>query len=168
MLCHPALFPAEPACNSKRKALLAQEHVSAVARSDRPDRVILREMANEALLGIKLAFGMQALHEIRRIAKHIHGNLPHSRHNSHIQNNINAVGYFNADLAEFRESGTHDIRNHVHRSALHAALKEGSELCVSRALLHPVVRRSCVFLFGCTNKCKMFHSCNIVFRCSMI
>ncbi len=46
VLGHPALLVAQKAGHSKRKALLSQKRVSTVARTEGPDRVIKREVAD--------------------------------------------------------------------------------------------------------------------------
>ena len=48
----------------KRQALLPQQHVAAVVGADRDDRVVLREMGDEAALGINVEHAVQALGEL--------------------------------------------------------------------------------------------------------
>ena len=55
VLGEPALAPPEVARDPERQALLAEQRVAAVAGADAPDRVVLREVADEAAVGSRSA-----------------------------------------------------------------------------------------------------------------
>ena len=52
VLGEPALPASEVAADAERQALLAEEHVAAVAAADAPDRVVLREVADVSSLRV--------------------------------------------------------------------------------------------------------------------
>ena len=60
VLGEPALLPREIRADAQRETFLAQQHVAAVTGADRNDRVVLREMADEAALGIHIEQRMHA------------------------------------------------------------------------------------------------------------
>src|SRR5208282_167778 len=68
VLGEPAFVAAERTCDSKRETFLAEQCVAAVAAADRDDRVVLREVANQAALGIKIERAMNSAIEIARLA----------------------------------------------------------------------------------------------------
>ena len=70
MLRKPAFFAAQLARDSQREAFLAQQRVAAVTAADRPDRVVLRKMTDEAALRIEIERAMQAAIEISGLAEH--------------------------------------------------------------------------------------------------
>ena len=100
MLCLPALFAAKVGSNAECKALLAEQHVSAVARVNGDDRVILRELADIALLFIDLALAVQAAHPVVAVAKRFQHILANASHDGHVEHNIDRVGQLDADLGE--------------------------------------------------------------------
>src|SRR4030095_1609459 len=59
MLGEPALLLAELAGNPQRETFFCQQRVTAIARADAPDGVILRIMTNEAALDVEIGLGMQ-------------------------------------------------------------------------------------------------------------
>ncbi len=64
VLGEPALLAREPASETQRHALLAEQGVSAIPRADRPDRVLFGEMDDEAAIGAEIAERVQAAREI--------------------------------------------------------------------------------------------------------
>ena len=69
MLGQPALLAREPARQSQRHALLAEQRIAAVARPDRPDGVLLGEVHDEAPLRAEIAERVQASRELARAAR---------------------------------------------------------------------------------------------------
>ena len=65
VLGQPALFAREIGTDPQRETFLAQQHVAAVTRTDRNDRVVLREMADQAALRIHIEHGMHAAIQFR-------------------------------------------------------------------------------------------------------
>ena len=60
VLGEPALFFREIGSDPKGETFLAQEHIAAVTGADRDDGVVLREVADPAVLGIDLEKRMDA------------------------------------------------------------------------------------------------------------
>src|SRR5207253_10129040 len=79
VLGEPALFLSEVAADAKRETLLAEKNVAAVARATRPARVVLREVADEASLGIAVEHRVQAAIEVVRLAEHGERRATHAR-----------------------------------------------------------------------------------------
>ena len=88
MLSHPALFPALIGSDTQSEALLAEQNVSAVSGVDRDYCVILRELADVALLGIDIAGSMQSAYPVVRVAKNVKDLGADAGHDSHVENNI--------------------------------------------------------------------------------
>ena len=148
---HPSLRPSQLAI-LQRETFLAEQRVAAVAAADRPDRVVLREMADEAPLGIEIERAMQSAVEIVGIAQHFERRAAHPRHDSHAERDIDAVGDFDADLGERRAERTHHVRNDVHRAAAHRAVEQRAELAVGLVRRHPVVGDAGVVLGRCADE----------------
>ena len=118
MLGHPAFLPAHPACQPQREALLAEQRVAAVAGADAPDQLLLGEVQDVARLGIEVADGVQARHELAAVLlERVHRHLAHARHDAHIGDDVGAIGDLDADLGVRRASGAHQVGDDVHRAA---------------------------------------------------
>ena len=107
MLGEPAFLMAELASDTQSQAFFRQQRVAAIARADAPDRIVLRVMTNEAALDVEVGLGMQTTCKIVGIAQMIERDLAHARHDAHVEHDIDAVGYLNADFAERRAPGAH-------------------------------------------------------------
>ena len=139
VLREPAFLLAEVAADAEREALLPEEDVAAVAGADGPDRVVLREVADEAALRVAVERGVQAAVEVVRVAEHVERDATHAGHDPHVEHDVDAVGQLDADLRHLRAGRSHDVRHDVHRAALHRAVEELAELGVGLAGRHPVV-----------------------------
>ena len=64
VLGQPAFLLAQLAGDAQGQALLAQQHVTAVARPHAPDRVVLREVQDQAAVDVQVRLAVQALGEI--------------------------------------------------------------------------------------------------------
>ena len=147
MLGHPALVAAEVGRDAQRKALLAQQHVSAVAGVDRPDGVVLGEVADVSVVLIHRRAGMQALDEVAVSAHRVEHGSAHAGHDQHVEYDVDRVGQFNAVLGE-RAADNHRVGDDVHRLAGVGVAEERGELVVALLRGHPVVRGAGVLLFG--------------------
>ena len=139
VLGEPAFVAAEHARDSKRETFLAEQRVAAVAAADRDDRVVLREVANQAALGIQIERAMNSAVEVVGVAKLLERGRAHPRHDSHVQHDVDAVGELDADLRERRAERAHHVRHHVHRAPAHRAVEPSAQLGVSLGGLGPVV-----------------------------
>ena len=162
MLSLPALFPALIGSYTKSKALLAEEDVSAVSGVDGDDGVILRELADITLLGVDVAAAVQSANPVVAVAQSIHNLLADSRHDSHVENDIDGVGQLNANLRERRADRTHRIRDNIHCSALIAVSGYIVEHLISLNGIHPVVGRTCLIRALGADECAVLNTRNIV------
>ncbi len=64
VLGHPALLPAQVGGDAQREALLAQQHVAAVAGVDAHDIVVLGEVDDVAVLRVDVRLGVEALDKV--------------------------------------------------------------------------------------------------------
>ena len=164
MLCHPALFSAKVGGNAKCKALLAEQHVSAVTGVDGHDGVVLREVGDIAVLFVKSSLGVKPLDVIRAVTQRVNHFFAHAGHNQHIEYNVNGVGQLNADLGKIRTDNTHGVGNHVHRSALHGAVVKLFQSGIHLIRFYPVVDVACFLFGGGADKGSAFHTCHVVDR----
>ncbi len=124
VLGEPALVARLPARDAQRVALLAEQRIAAVARAEALDLERLREMHDEAALGVELADRVQALHEasVARNPRECRG--AHARHELHVGGDVGAVGDLDAAARVGRVDRAHAIRDDVHRAPAHAALEQ--------------------------------------------
>ena len=162
----PSLLP-EPARQAQRHALLAEQRVAAVSRSDRPDGVVFGEVHDEAALGVEVAERVQAVREVVRIAQMVERDLADARHDAHAQDDVLAVGDLDADLRELRARRPHQERDDVERASLHGAREERRQLRARVARCHPVVVRSRVLLRARADEREMFGAGDVV-RCAPV
>ncbi len=162
MLGLPALFPALIGGYTKSKALLAEKDISAVSGVDGDNGVILRELADITLLGVDVAAAVQSANPVVAVAQSIHNPLAHSRHDSHVENDIDGVGQLNTYLREWGADGAHRIRDNIHCSALIAVSRYIVEHLISLGGIHPVVGGTCLIRTLGADKCTVFNTRNIV------
>jgi hypothetical protein len=148
VLGEPALAAGHVARDAEGEALLAEERVAAVAGADRPDEPLLREVHDEAALGVEVAERVQALHVVVGGAQPVERRLSHARHDPHVDDDVGAVGDLHADLAVGRGDRPHDVRHHVHGAVLHGALEQRADLLLRVGGRHPVVVGAGVFLLA--------------------
>ena len=146
MLGHPALVAAEVGRDAQREALLAQQHVSAVAGVDRPDGVVLGEVADVSVVLIHRRAGMQALDEVAVGAHRVEHGGAHAGHDQHVEHDVDRVGQLNAVLGERAADNAHRVGDDVHRLAGVGVAEERGELVVALLRGHPVVRGAGVLL----------------------
>ncbi|MPM78828.1 hypothetical protein SDC9_125843 [bioreactor metagenome] len=96
VLGHPALMPAQHGGYAQGKALFPQQNIAAVARIDRQDGVVLREVGDIPVFGVQLRFGMQPLHKIRAVPQLIQNGPAHPCDDGHVQHHVNGIGQLNA------------------------------------------------------------------------
>ena len=163
MLGHPALIFRLIRGDAQREALLAEQHVAAVAGVDGPDGVVLGELDDIAVFLVHLRFGVQAADKIVGcLAKLVERLLPHTGHDIHVEHNIDRISQLDADLGERGADRAHAIRDDVHGTALHRAVKQLAQLVVHDVWVLPVVGRAGVLFFARTNERASFDACDIV------
>ena len=169
MFSHPAFVLTLEGSDTQSEALLAQQNVTAVSGVDRPDCVFFRELYDITVFRINVSLGVQTTNEVvRNIAQVFKCLLTHSGHDVHVQNNIDGVSQFHANLCERRTDRTHRIRDYIHGSALHNAVIQRNELCLHFVRSHPVVGRACIFLLLGADESSVFYSCYIIRQRSVI
>ena len=96
----PAFPVTQIAGNAQRETFLAQQDVSAIARADAPDGIILGKMQDQPAFDVQLGLAVQALGELAagaQLPKHRGADV---RHDPHVQHDVDAIGKLDADLAE--------------------------------------------------------------------
>ena len=160
VLGHPALILRELRGDAQRKALLSEEGVPAVARAERPDLALFRELRDELVLDLlragprdvllalleRRADGVDARDEVAVLAEVVEDLLARARHDVHVHDDVGRVGDLDAVLGDRVADRAHRERDHVHRAALHAALVALEHELLHGLGLHPVVRRARVDL----------------------
>ena len=142
----------------KRKALLAEERVAAVAGAEAPDFPGFRVMDDVFLLvarprhvllprGKRRADGVHAGNHALFVGVDLLVNgQADARHDPHVDHRVGRVGQLHADLRHGRTDRPHGKRQHVHRAPLHAAAKKSLERPAHLERIAPVVGRPGVAL----------------------
>ena len=154
VLGEPAFLAAEIRTNAQRQALLPQQHVAAVVGADRNDRVVLRKVAMKRRSGFRSSMLCKTAIEIVTLAEMIEGNLPHARHDPHVEHDVDRVRQFDADLAQRRAGRPHEVWHHIHRAPAHRPIAKPIELAIHLRGWRPVVGRPGLLLaIRCRCKC---------------
>ena len=185
MLSHPAVVAGDRRSDAQSEALLAEQSVTTVTGAVRDDLAGLGEVADVLLLVVagpsdilltgleRSADGVQAGHEVAvavtlRVAaalslllQTLENLLAHDGHDAHVGHNVSGVGDLNTDLGKGGVKRAHAERNHVHGTALHAAIEELVEdgLHLGRSL--PVVGGAGVLLLLGADERALLHTGNI-------
>ncbi len=153
----PALFAGEVGRDAEREAFFAEERVSAVAGTERPNRRFFREVDDVGVFRVarpadvfharleRHTDGVHARHEevvLFNVAEDFRRN---ARHNAHRDDDVGRVRDFDAVLRDRRAERPHRERNDIHRAAFHATVVEGAHFFFHDDRVFPVVRRSRVF-----------------------
>ena len=164
MLGQPFLTLGQHAGNAQSQALLAEQHVAAVAAAHRPDRVVLGEVQNQATVDVEVGLAVQAPGELSLGAKRIHHLAAHAGHDAHVEHHVDAVSQLDADLGERRADRAHGERHHVHGAALHGTGEDVTCLAVGFTRAHPVVGGSSVTLEARADVGEVFGAGHVVGR----
>ncbi len=163
MLRHPAFVFAEVRSNSQRKALFTQQHVAAVSRVYRNNGIVLGEVHNISLVGVNVAFCVETFNKIAVFAKRVKANLSNSGHYVHIKNDVNRIGYFNADFRKRTAYYAHRVGDNVHRPAFHRTARNFVAKLVSLIGVHPIVYGTCVLAVFRAYESPVFNARNVVY-----
>ena len=82
----------------------------------------------------------------------------HLGHDAHVGHDIGRVRDFNADFGQGGVQGTHAEGNHVHGTALHAAIEEALQFGLHFNGISPVVGRAGVFFLLAADERAVFHT----------
>jgi hypothetical protein len=162
MLGEPAFGAAVPGGDSEREALLAQQRIATVPAADGPYRIILREMADEAAVGIQIERAMKSAVEIVAVAKHFKRSAPHPGHDSHVERDIDTIGDFEADFGKRRADRTHHVRDYVHRAAAHRIFEPAAQLGVGFIRRRPIIGWAGVLAVGSAYEGQLFRAGDII------
>ena len=157
----PSSRPSD-AGDSQRETFLAEQRVAAVAAANRDDRVVLREVANQAALGIQVERAVNSAIEVGGLAQLLERGGAHPRHDSHVEHDVDAVGQLDADLRQRRSERTHHVRHHVHRAPAHRAVEPSAQLRVSVGGIGPVVSRARVDFVRRADEGQLFGARDVV------
>jgi len=153
VLGHPAVAAGHRRGDTQGEALLAEQGVAAVTRTEGPDLVGLREVGDVLLIvagparvfltGLKRsADGVNGGNPHAALIDEVHGSSTHAGHDAHVDNDVGGVGDLNTELGDGATKGTHGEGNHVHGATLHGT----RELLVQGGLhflgVGPVVGRA--------------------------
>ena len=154
VLGHPALVLRELGRDAEREALLAEERVPAVARTERPDLAVFGELRDELVVDLlrarprdvllalleRSADGVDAGDEVTVLAEVLENSVAGARHDVHVDDDVRRVGDLDAVLGDRVADRAHGVGDHVHRAALHAALVALEHELLHDLGVHPVVR----------------------------
>ena len=162
MLSLPHLVLTQVRSDTQSEALFAQQHIAAVSRVHGNDGVVLRELADPAILRIHIALAVHTAHPVVRVAQYIQNSLAHSGHDVHVQHNVDRIGDLDTDLGEGRTNGTHGIGNDIHGSALVSTGSDVIEHFISLRGLHPMVGGAGVLFFSGADQSSVLHTGHVV------
>ena len=162
MLSHPAFVLTLVRSDAQCKAFFTQQNVAAVCGVDGPDGVVLWEMNDISFILIYVCFGVQTSYKVIGLVAQILKRLcAHSGHDIHIQHNIDRIGQLNADFGEGRADRTHGVRNDVHGTAFHYAIKELAQFFIHHLGIFPVVGGACILFFPGADKGSTLYAGNV-------
>ena len=139
MLGHPSFRAGLVRRDAEGVALLAEQRVAPVAGAHAPDQPLLRKMHDEAAVGREVAERVQAPDEVVAVAHVLQRHRSHARHDVHAGHHVGAVGDHHPDAAHRRAGGPHEVGDHPHRAAAHAAAEQPLEPLLALRGSHPVV-----------------------------
>ena len=168
MLRHPAFVLALEGRDAQRKALFAQQDISAVAGVDGPDGVVLGELEDIALVGVQRALAVETADEIIGIAQLVQDFLAHAGHDGHADDHIDGIGDLDAHLGKAGSHRAHAEGDHIHGPPLHGAAQHIGSHLISLLGIHPVVGGAAVRLIAGADKGAAFHAGHIVQRRTVI
>ncbi len=96
-------------------------------------------MHDKAAIRIKLARGMQPLHEAALALDTRQCRSAHARHRAHVDHDVRTVGDFHAATRERRIDRAHAVGYDVHRPPFHATVEQCIDLGVRVGWRHPMI-----------------------------
>ena len=105
---------------------------------------------------------MQTLDEVGAVAERFENVVADSRHDQHVENDVDRVGQLNAVLCKVGADDAHGVGNDIHRLALHRAGEQLGQLCIAFSGCHPVVDVAGILLLSGADKGAVLNACNVV------
>ena len=181
---HPLVLAGDGGGDAQGQALLAEQGVAAVTGTEGPDFFRFREVADVFFFvagprHVDLAVCKRGAHGVEagnegsvavalRVAaaldfvfQTLENGFAHLGHDAHVDHDVGGVRDFNADLGQGGVQGTHAEGDHVHGTALHAALEEALQFGLHFNGVGPVVGRACVFFLLAADERAVFHTGHI-------
>ena len=162
MLRQPPLIPTEERSDAQRQALFPEQGVAAVARTHRNNLVLLRKVGDVAALWIAIEDRVGSTVELLPNPQMIPGHFSHTRHDPHVQDDIDRICQLDAYFGQRRTGRSHQVRNDKHRSAFHRTCQQPTHLLPHHLRLHPVIRRPRLFFSSRADVGALLHSRHIV------
>jgi hypothetical protein len=169
MLGQPALVAGHRRRDAQREAFLAEQRITAIARSVAPDLSRFREVHDVFVVAVarpgkirlpgleRMADRVEAGNERPLVAENLEDPRTHARHDPHIRDDVGAVRNLHADMRDWRSDRSHAEGNHVHRAAPHRSAEEARERLAHLLGRLPVVGRAGVgFVLG-ADECAVFY-----------
>ncbi len=142
-------------------ALLTEQCVSAVTRTEALDGEFFGEVHDETPLRIELADRVQSADERAIGGDALERRAPYTRHDDHVQNHVRTVRDFDTATGQRRVDGSHAVRNDVQGPLAHAAAEQIAHLRMRLVRGHPVVVGTCVFFRAGTDESEVLDAGDI-------
>ena len=162
MLCHPALFSSEVGRDTERETFFTEKNVSAVTGVDGHDGIVLREVHDPSVFLVDVALCVESLDEIAVFAERVETHLADSRHDDHVEYDVDGVRHLDTDLGELGTHHAHGVGNDVHRLARHLSARDLSTRFVPFFGALPDVGRTCVLFLGKADNCSRLNAGYVV------
>ena len=178
---HPLVLAGDGGGDAQGQALFAEQGVAAVTGTEGPDFFRFREVADVLFFvagprHVNLAVRKRSAHGVEagnecpvtvtlRVAaaldfvfQALENLFTHLGHDAHVGHDIGRVRDFNADFGQGGVQGAHAEGNHVHGTALHAAIEEALQFGLHFNGISPVVGRAGVFFLLAADERAVFHT----------
>ncbi|MPN09413.1 hypothetical protein SDC9_156703 [bioreactor metagenome] len=119
-------------------------------------------MRDIAAIRIDIEHRVDAAIEPVVVSQLLESDIAGTGHGAHAEDDVDGVGDFDADLGHERAGRSHQVRDHIHRAALHGAVEQPFELGIHVFRGHPVIGWTRVFLLHGANKGGLLHPGDIV------
>jgi hypothetical protein len=107
---------------------------------------------------------MEAPREVRGVSELLKRHVPDARHDTHVQDDVAAVGDFDPHLRVRRRRRSHEERHHEHRPALHGAAEQRRQPLARLAWVQPIVGGARVFLVDGADESEVLRARDVVGR----
>ena len=158
----PAFAAAQPGTDAECQTFFAEQDVAAIIRAYGDDRIVVRKVADEAVVRVNIEHAMQPAVEMFAVLQLGVGDIAHARHDAHAERDVNGVGEFDSHFRHWRTRRAHQVGHDVHRAAAHPAGTQGAQLVIHLGRMRPVVRRSRFFAAGCANESRLFGTRDVI------
>ena len=99
---------------------------------------------------------------LRIVAEALNCDLAHPGHDSHVENDVNGIGDFEADFGQGRIRRAHYVRHDEQGAAAHRAFKHSLKFRVGLGRIAPVVGRTGFLFSRCANESELLDPGDVV------